>query len=169
MGRRTGGNSESLERTPDSDSRHGSVTRDAGEDEAGLSNCGANGRAWKARSLFERYGQGCVRFKSLEDLALDVVGRTVARVSAEEHMANYQAARASAEDDVLSSAGRDRPCDEDLTRRHQDERTRASSAHDYAETPGKRPVHSAFPATSPRRPRHAHSIRVVGGCHAATR
>jgi hypothetical protein len=30
----------------------------------------------------------------LEDLALDVVGRTVARVSAEEHMANYQAARA---------------------------------------------------------------------------
>ena len=63
--------------------RHGSVT-----------DCGANGRAWKARSLFERYGQGCVRFKSLEDLALDVVGRTVARVSAEEHMANYQAARA---------------------------------------------------------------------------
>ncbi len=30
----------------------------------------------------------------MEDLALDVVGRTVARVSAEEHMANYQAARA---------------------------------------------------------------------------
>ena len=39
-------------------------------------------------------GKCCVRFKSLEDLALDVVGRTVARVSAEEHMANYQAARA---------------------------------------------------------------------------
>ena len=39
-------------------------------------------------------GKGCVRFKSLEDLALDVVGRTVARVSTEEHMANYQAARA---------------------------------------------------------------------------
>ncbi len=39
-------------------------------------------------------GVGCVRFKSLEDLALDVVGRTVARVSAEEHVANYQAARA---------------------------------------------------------------------------
>jgi hypothetical protein len=30
----------------------------------------------------------------LEDLALDVVGRTVARVSVEEHMANYRAARA---------------------------------------------------------------------------
>ena len=79
-------------------------------------------------------GKGCVRFKSLEDLALDTrgsasgsgtrqktrmshakrevgadcalllvqrksrdnrpVGRTVARVSAEEHMANYRAARA---------------------------------------------------------------------------
>ncbi len=39
-------------------------------------------------------GKGCVRFKSLGDLALDVVGRTVARVSVEEHMANYQAARA---------------------------------------------------------------------------
>ena len=32
-------------------------------------------------------GKGCVRFKSSEDLALDVVGRTVARVSVEEHMA----------------------------------------------------------------------------------
>ena len=30
----------------------------------------------------------------MEDLALDVVGRTVARVSVEEHMANYRAARA---------------------------------------------------------------------------
>ena len=39
-------------------------------------------------------GKGCVRFKKLEDLALDLVGRTIARVSAEEHMANYRAARA---------------------------------------------------------------------------
>ena len=30
----------------------------------------------------------------MEDLALDVVGRTVARVPVEEHMANYRAARA---------------------------------------------------------------------------
>ena len=43
------------------EARHGSVT-----------DCRANGRAF----------QGCVRFKALEDLALDVVGRTVARVSA---------------------------------------------------------------------------------------
>src|SRR5438552_18431915 len=66
------------------EARHGSVTRNVATGEAGLSNCGANGRAF----------QGCVRFKSLEDVALDVVGRTVARVSAEEHMANYRAARA---------------------------------------------------------------------------
>jgi uncharacterized protein YdhG (YjbR/CyaY superfamily) len=39
-------------------------------------------------------GKGCVRFKKLEDLALDVVARTVARVSVEEHTANYRAARA---------------------------------------------------------------------------
>ena len=42
----------------------------------------------------KRPGFPRLRFKSLEDLALDVVGRTVARVSAEEHMANYRAARA---------------------------------------------------------------------------
>ena len=39
-------------------------------------------------------GKGCVRFKSLDGLALDVVGRTVARVPTEEHIASYQAARA---------------------------------------------------------------------------
>src|SRR3954462_7054329 len=38
-------------------------------------------------------GKGCVRFKKLEDLALDVIGRTIARVSVEEHIANYRAAR----------------------------------------------------------------------------
>ena len=39
-------------------------------------------------------GKGCVRFKELDDLAIDVVGRTVARVPVEEHTANYRAARA---------------------------------------------------------------------------
>jgi uncharacterized protein YdhG (YjbR/CyaY superfamily) len=38
-------------------------------------------------------GKGCVRFKKLEDLALDVVARTVARVPVEEHITNYRAAR----------------------------------------------------------------------------
>jgi uncharacterized protein YdhG (YjbR/CyaY superfamily) len=39
-------------------------------------------------------GKGCVRFNKLDDLALDVVGRTVARVPVAEHIANYKAARA---------------------------------------------------------------------------
>ena len=39
-------------------------------------------------------GKGCVRFKSLDDLALEVVGRTIARVPANEHINNYKAARA---------------------------------------------------------------------------
>jgi len=38
-------------------------------------------------------GMGCVRFKTLEALALDVVGRTVARVTPAEHAARYQAKR----------------------------------------------------------------------------
>lgn len=37
-------------------------------------------------------GKGCVRFKKLDDLPLDVVGRLIARVPVEEHMANYRAA-----------------------------------------------------------------------------
>ena len=39
-------------------------------------------------------GKGCVRFNKLEDLPLDVIGRTIARVPVEEHIANYRAARA---------------------------------------------------------------------------
>jgi predicted anti-sigma-YlaC factor YlaD len=39
-------------------------------------------------------GKGCVRFKKLEDRALDVVRRTVARVPVEEHMVNSWAVRA---------------------------------------------------------------------------
>jgi hypothetical protein len=50
-------------------------------------------------------GKGCVRFKKLEDLALDVVGRTVARVSAEEYMANYQATRARGRNADEGTAG----------------------------------------------------------------
>jgi uncharacterized protein YdhG (YjbR/CyaY superfamily) len=46
-------------------------------------------------------GKGCVRFKSLDELALEVVGRTVARVPVKEHIANYQMARAK-----LKSAGK---------------------------------------------------------------
>ena len=39
-------------------------------------------------------GKGCVRFNKLEDLPLDVIGRTIARVPLKEHITNYRAARA---------------------------------------------------------------------------
>jgi hypothetical protein len=38
-------------------------------------------------------GQGCLRFKTLPDLALDVVERTVARLPVEDYVAGYQAMR----------------------------------------------------------------------------
>ncbi len=38
-------------------------------------------------------GKGCVRFKTLDALALDVVGRTLARVTPAQHVASYQAMR----------------------------------------------------------------------------
>lgn len=41
-------------------------------------------------------GKSCIRFKKLEDLALDVIGRTIARVPAETFIANYEAATAAA-------------------------------------------------------------------------
>ena len=39
-------------------------------------------------------GQGCLRFKTLPDLALDVVERTIAKLPVEEYVAGYEAARA---------------------------------------------------------------------------
>ncbi len=38
-------------------------------------------------------GQGCLRFKTLEDLALDVIESTVARLPVSEYAASYQAMR----------------------------------------------------------------------------
>ena len=69
-------------------------------------------------------GKGCVRFKKLEDLALDVVARTVARVSAKEHMANYRAARA------LSGQGRgQRKEGRHEVRREEDETKEVTLVH----------------------------------------
>jgi uncharacterized protein YdhG (YjbR/CyaY superfamily) len=38
-------------------------------------------------------GQGCLRFKTLPELALDVVEKTVARLPVKDYVAGYQAAR----------------------------------------------------------------------------
>jgi hypothetical protein len=38
-------------------------------------------------------GKSCVRFKRLDDLPLDVIGETIARVSVEKYIANHEASR----------------------------------------------------------------------------
>ena len=48
-------------------------------------------------------GKGCVRFKKLDDLAVDVVGRTIARVPVEEHITNYRAARGLLENGKITA------------------------------------------------------------------
>ena len=40
-------------------------------------------------------GKSCLRFRSLEDLPLDVIGETIARVPLDRYVAHYQAARGS--------------------------------------------------------------------------
>ena len=78
-----------------------STDRNAGKAGAGLSKPRGRGeRVGRRTNQYKKsgknldMGKGCVRFKSPEDLALDVVGRTVGHVFVEEHMANYQAVRA---------------------------------------------------------------------------
>jgi hypothetical protein len=40
-------------------------------------------------------GKSCVRFRSLDDLPLDVIGETIAKVPLDRYVAHYQAARGS--------------------------------------------------------------------------
>ena len=40
-------------------------------------------------------GKSCLRFRSLDDLPLDVIGETIARVPLDRYVAHYQAARGS--------------------------------------------------------------------------
>ncbi len=57
----------------------------------------------KLRAAFERgfraagkklnMGKSCVRFKSVDDLPLDVIGKTIAAVSVDRYVASYKAAR----------------------------------------------------------------------------
>lgn len=52
-------------------------------------------QAWANAGKKLDMGKSCVRFKKLEDLALDVVGETVGRVTVEECVANYEASLAA--------------------------------------------------------------------------
>lgn len=49
--------------------------------------------AWAATGKKLNMGKSCVRFKKADDLALDVIGQAVARITVEKHIASYEAAR----------------------------------------------------------------------------
>jgi hypothetical protein len=51
-------------------------------------------------------GKGCVRFNKLDDLALDVVGRLVARVPVEDHIATYGATRSCGNSSAKNAGAR---------------------------------------------------------------
>src|SRR5262245_9283820 len=49
--------------------------------------------AWQATGKRLDMGKGCVRFKTLDDVPLDVIGAAIARTSVEEFIAAYESAR----------------------------------------------------------------------------
>lgn len=48
--------------------------------------------AWARTGKKLDMGKSCVRFKKLEDVALDVIGETIKRVPANKYIAHYEAA-----------------------------------------------------------------------------
>jgi hypothetical protein len=50
-------------------------------------------KAWKAAGKKLDMGKCCIRFKRLDELALDVVGQVVARTKAKEYIQRYEAQR----------------------------------------------------------------------------
>jgi hypothetical protein len=51
--------------------------------------------AWTASGRKLDMGKSCVRFKKLSDVPLDVVAEAIRRVSAADHIAYYESARAA--------------------------------------------------------------------------
>jgi Domain of unknown function (DU1801) len=50
-------------------------------------------KAWAKTGKKLDMGKSCVRFKKVEDLALDVIGQTIRRVPVKKYLEHYQAAR----------------------------------------------------------------------------
>ena len=48
---------------------------------------------WKATGQRLDMGKSCVRFKSIDQVPLDVVGEAISRISVEEFVAGYEASR----------------------------------------------------------------------------
>lgn len=53
-------------------------------------------KAWRESGKKLNMGQSCVRFKTLDDLPLDVIAQTIRRVTAKKFIAGYEAALAGA-------------------------------------------------------------------------
>ena len=49
--------------------------------------------AWAATGTKLDMGKSCIRFKKVEDLPLELIGQTIARVSVDDDLAHYEAAR----------------------------------------------------------------------------
>src|SRR3954447_14113158 len=47
-------------------------------------------KAWKATGKKLDMGKSCIRFKKLDDLALDVIGEAIAKVSVDAYVAAYE-------------------------------------------------------------------------------
>ena len=47
---------------------------------------------WKKTGKKLDMGKSCIRFRKVDDLALDVIGKAIKRHSAEDHIASYLAA-----------------------------------------------------------------------------
>ena len=48
---------------------------------------------WKASGHKLDMGKSCVRFKSIEDVPLDVVGKAISRICVEDFIASYEDSR----------------------------------------------------------------------------
>jgi hypothetical protein len=60
--------------------------------------------AWQKSGKRLDMGKSCVRFQSARDLALDVVGQTIARVSVADFLAHYERTRAPRRDGAKTEA-----------------------------------------------------------------
>jgi len=50
-------------------------------------------------------GKSCLRFRSLDDLPLDIIGETIAKVPLDQYVAHYQAVRGSSRHSRRAAAG----------------------------------------------------------------
>jgi hypothetical protein len=50
-------------------------------------------KEWKASGHKLDMGKSCVRFKSIEDVPLEVVGKAISRICVEDFIASYEGSR----------------------------------------------------------------------------